>query len=171
MRVVIITLMILALTACSRKQELMPDWYVRVCEDCRLINMDNRLYLTTPNGNFEIDLQTGNKTAVSEKIVGSYKKELRKIGIHNNLKRWELINEEKQYSLVKSYSATDDCQLPLYNYWLEKIDEDKEKFVYTLGKYERYNVLDFKVIQKALYIVKNPANGGDAYHLEKYRLE
>ncbi|NRD22371.1 hypothetical protein HNV10_03905 [Winogradskyella litoriviva] len=54
---------------------------------------------------------------------------------------------------------------------MEKIDEKNRKNFYSLGKSKRFYVLDFEVIEKDLYILKNPANGGDAYHLEKYELK
>ncbi len=148
----------------------MPEWFLVVPEQSQLATINDRLYLITPSGGFEIDLQTGNKKLSMKEFVKSKNIEIGKTGTDNEVKKWKIETDKNKYSFVEAYSKTDDCQLSSRKYWLEQTDKIKGNGFYMLGKSERYYVLDFKIIKQALYIIKNPANGGDAFHLEKYNL-
>lgn len=150
---------------------MIPLWFAKASEESRLSSLNNKLYLIERTETSEIDLQTGMKRETTEKIVNSKKSDTGKARKENNVNHIKLINGEIIYSLVESFSSTEDCQQSLYKYYVERIDNDNHHTMYRLGKYERFNVLDFEVIQQELFISKNPANGGDDYYLEKYKLE
>lgn len=163
--------MLFMLSACSSKLEMMPDWFLKVSETSRLESVENELYLIGLNETFKIDLQTGSKLSVNEKVQTTKTRDIGKTGKEKKLKRWKLTSGKTSYSLNEFFSLVDDCQLSLYKYWLEKTNENKIKIDYRMGESERFDVLDFRVIKNDLFIIKNPALGGDAYHLEKYNLK
>lgn len=171
MRISIIYFLILVFAGCNNKQELTPQWFVKVSEESRLSSLNNKLYLIEQIITSEINLQTGAKRQTNESVVNSDKAVIRKAGKENNVNRIKLTNGNIAYTLVESFSSTEDCYQSLYKYCVERIDTDNHHTIYRLGKFERVKVLDFEVIQNELFIIKQPANGGDAYYLEKYKLE
>jgi hypothetical protein len=171
MKLTITFILLFLLVSCSSKQELQPEWSLTVTEEGTLETIKDKLYLTDQSGRFEIDIQTGKKTKATEQTAKHDFITVRKTGKESKIKKWNLVNSENAYSLIETFSSIDNCQLSLHKYWLERTDENNRKIVYTLGKSERYYVSDFKSIENNLFIIKNPALGGDAYHLEKYELE
>ena len=169
MKITIVFLFLLL--GCTTKQALKPDWFINVDESSRLKVLDEKLYLIEPKGTFEIDLITGKKKEVYKNSLKNDPKKIGKTRKKNILKKWQLKNRElTYYTLYETYSPTDDCQTSSHKYWLEKVEKNKTKKYYTLGNNERSYVSDFEVILNALYIIKNPASGGDAIHLEKYNI-
>ncbi len=172
MRLAIITyILFFLLTGCSNRQELYPIWAIEVSEGSKVEIKNNKPFLISPNGIFEINVKTAKLT---ESIEREFKNKYNGIGStrkDNSLKKWKLTNTKDSFYLFESFSSIDNCQLSLNKYWLEKVDRYNRNTSYSLGKKERYHVADFTVFQNMLFIIKNPVKGGDAYHLEKYKIE